>query len=96
MKDEKGEHYGLSFMCPGCNDVHCIPTKPHPRGWSFNGDFARPTIVPSIHVHPSKNEDGTIVIPRCHSYVRDGRIQFLGDCDHALAGQTVDLPEVST
>lgn len=30
---------------------------------------------------------------RCHSFVRDGRIQFLGDCTHALAGQTVDLPE---
>lgn len=30
---------------------------------------------------------------RCHSFVTDGRIQFLGDCTHALAGQTVDLPE---
>ena len=29
---------------------------------------------------------------RCHSFVTDGRIQFLGDCTHALAGQTVDLP----
>ena len=28
----------------------------------------------------------------CHSFVNDGRIQFLGDCTHALAGQTVDLP----
>lgn len=28
----------------------------------------------------------------CHSFVTDGRIQFLGDCTHALAGQTVDLP----
>jgi hypothetical protein len=25
---------------------------------------------------------------------RPGRIQFLGDCTHALAGQTVDLPEI--
>lgn len=30
----------------------------------------------------------------CHSFVTDGRIQFLGDCTHALAGQTVDLPPV--
>ena len=29
----------------------------------------------------------------CHSFVTDGRIQFLADCTHALAGQTVDLPE---
>lgn len=31
---------------------------------------------------------------RCHSFIRDGRIQFLSDCTHAMAGQTVDLPEV--
>lgn len=29
----------------------------------------------------------------CHSFITDGRIQFLGDCTHALAGQTVDLPD---
>lgn len=29
----------------------------------------------------------------CHSFVRDGQIQFLGDCTHALAGQTVPLPD---
>ena len=28
----------------------------------------------------------------CHSFVTDGRIQFLADCTHELAGQTVDLP----
>jgi hypothetical protein len=31
---------------------------------------------------------------RCHSFVTDGRIQFLGDCTHALANQTVDLPPI--
>jgi len=29
----------------------------------------------------------------CHSFVTDGKIQFLPDCTHALAGHTVDLPE---
>lgn len=29
----------------------------------------------------------------CHSFVTDGRIQFLGDCTHTLAGQTIDLPD---
>lgn len=28
----------------------------------------------------------------CHSFVTDGQIQFLGDCTHGLAGQTVPLP----
>lgn len=30
----------------------------------------------------------------CHSFVTDGRIQFLSDCSHELAGQTVDLPDI--
>lgn len=30
----------------------------------------------------------------CHSFVKEGRVQFLGDCTHALAGQTVDLPDL--
>lgn len=29
----------------------------------------------------------------CHSFVTDGMIRFLDDCTHALAGQTVDLPD---
>lgn len=30
----------------------------------------------------------------CHSFVRDGRIQFLADSTHRLAGQTVELSEI--
>lgn len=29
----------------------------------------------------------------CHCFVTDGQIQFLGDCTHALAGQTVPMPD---
>lgn len=32
----------------------------------------------------------------CHSFVTDGRILFLSDCTHALAGQTVDIPKWPT
>ncbi len=31
----------------------------------------------------------------CHSFVTDGKIQFLSDCSHELAGQTVDLPDIN-
>ena len=30
---------------------------------------------------------------RCHSFITDGRIQFLPDCSHSLANQTVEIPE---
>lgn len=29
----------------------------------------------------------------CHIFVADGRIEFLADCTHHLAGQTVDMVE---
>jgi hypothetical protein len=44
-----------------------------------------------------KDEDGEpsgFECIRCHSFVTDGRIRFLSDCSHALAGQTVDLPNI--
>lgn len=28
---------------------------------------------------------------RCHSFVKDGQVQFLSDCTHSLAGQTAPL-----
>ena len=31
----------------------------------------------------------------CHSFIRDGKIQFLNDCTHKLAGKTVDLFEIT-
>ena len=34
----------------------------------------------------------TEVAKACHSFITDGRIQYLGDCTHPLAGQTLDLP----
>lgn len=45
-----------------------------------------------------KNADGSLhtfesADTVCHSFVTDGRIQFLGDCTHSLAAQTVDLPD---
>jgi hypothetical protein len=93
VPNSDGQHYGYRFTCPGCNDEHVIPTKPHPQGWDFTGDEDRPTFAPSILVHAIKRADGTELTPLCHSFVRDGRIEFLGDCTHKLAGQTVELPE---
>jgi hypothetical protein len=30
---------------------------------------------------------------QCHSFVRDGQIEFLSDCSHDLAGKTVPIPD---
>lgn len=31
----------------------------------------------------------------CHSIISDGKIQFLTDCSHHLAGKVVELPEIT-
>lgn len=89
-----------AFHCPGCKHYHSIPVT-GPKAWTFNGDFNRPTFQPSILVRGTDYDcdaDGrpiasTVRDSVCHSFVTDGRIQFLADSTHALAGQTVDLPE---
>lgn len=89
-----GERYGYAMRCPGCKDDHVIPVKPHLQGWEFNENEACPTFSPSILVHEVKRTDGSTFSPRCHSFVRDGKWQFLSDCGHALAGQTIDMVDV--
>lgn len=85
--------YGWAFRCPGCDNYHVVRAD---GTWTFNEDFEQPTLSPSVLITETKTTDGRLVIPRCHSFIRDGRIEFLGDCSHALAGQTVELPELPT
>jgi hypothetical protein len=73
------------YRCPGCGTVHAVGREPGDH--TFNGDLERPTFRPSL----LQNWPG---VPVCHSYITDGRIQFLSDCSHSLAGQTVDLPDI--
>lgn len=83
LKRPSGEHGAWMFWCPGCEGYHSFDER-----WTFNGDVMRPTFSPSLLVN------GHGQGKRCHSFVREGRIQYLGDCNHPLAGQTVDLPPV--
>ncbi len=96
----------VAFMCPGCRQMHHV-TVDGSRGWTFNGDGDRPTFSPSVLVKgtvPITDEEhatimaGGIIDPKplvCHSFVTGGRIKFLADSSHDLAGQTVDLLDLS-
>jgi len=61
--------------------------------WTWNGSTESPTLKPSLLTKIDRGEDfgGTQI---CHSFVTDGKVQFLGDCTHKFVGQTVDLLEV--
>ena len=85
MKAHRTNDAKVLIFCPGCECAHGYDSR-----WQFNGDLNRPTFTPSYVVRSSNDQGDTV----CHSFVTDGRIQFLGDCTHALAGQTVDLPDM--
>lgn len=92
----------LGFWCRGCEHIHVIDCGGG-HGWVFNDDYDRPTFQPSVLItyrHPKGHSNanpapigwqGEYEIDCCHSFVRDGQIQFLSDCTHALAGKTVPL-----
>lgn len=77
-----GETVHFLFWCPGCDSAHRFDTPM----WGFNGDLKAPTFSPSLlNTRPTGHPK------RCHLYLQGGRIRFLADCDHDLAGQTVDM-----
>jgi len=87
----------LIFWCPGCDGAHGIPVGPgEGHRWTYNGNPHAPTFKPSIVVTYKRWNEAeqayTLVVGVCHSFVTDGKIQFLNDCTHHLAGQTVAIP----
>jgi len=87
-RDADATHKVLIWRCVGCGDAHACQVAGEAGGpkWGWNGSLTGPTLTPSVLKHaPGK---------RCHSFVRDGVVKFLSDCEHDLTGQSVRmLPE---
>lgn len=92
--------YRLFMWCPGCEDLHAIGAQ-----WTWDGNTERPTINPSILVggvqwptddafHKPRHAVPAGAATVCHSFIRDGRWEFLTDNTHQLAGQTVPMGPV--
>ena len=84
-----------AHWCPGCASMHDFAVEqPFRNGakWTFDGNVEKPTFGPSMNIHIGPDEEGKTDV--CHYFLKDGKVQFLGDCTHALKNQTVDLPEV--
>lgn len=92
------------FMCPGCKVHHLYVVKWGPVGlenrrlrgqtdeapvWNFSGGLDAPTFRPSLLYQQSST-----VKHRCHLYVTNGQIEFLGDCTHHMVGKTVEMENV--
>lgn len=87
-KSEKIACRGI--MCPACKIIHDFDDS-----WKFNGDYYKPTFRPSMLWKPH-DDKSKLTGEVCHSWVTNGKIQFLGDCTHELKGQTVDLLDFLT
>lgn len=92
--------------CKCSHGVSTDPNNPNSltgAKWQWNGSLESPTFSPSILVRgtvPTTDDEhrrimaGEVIEPKllvCHSYVRNGRIEYLSDCTHEFAGQTIDL-----
>jgi hypothetical protein len=92
IRDADGALLGYRHWCPGCGEMHGIYTNPQAlrsgRFWTFDGDLQAPTFSPELVFSPSVNAD------RCRYSITAGNVIFAADSTHALAGQTVQLPDV--
>ena len=89
--DESGTKTAMVYMpglpCP----VQIRVSGPHPV-WDWNGDVYNPTFSPSILTRLPWGEDRREI--RNHVFVKNGMIRYLGDCNHELAGKSVELPKL--
>jgi hypothetical protein len=105
----EGVVVAYTFFCPGCKIDHCVVVK-EPVKWEVAGEKNSPTYFPSILVTWHTWEPPVTaanlamwkeapwnqyqVMRRCNSFIRDGNISFLDECNHEFAGQTLPLPDV--
>lgn len=96
----------LAFWCPGCEyevpnegthgGAHLLPISDPGDGrpvWTFTGTVESPTLSPSVLSNiPFRWVNGEASSFICHSFLREGKLEFLGDCTHQYANQTVPLP----
>ena len=86
---------GYAHWCPACKETHAFAVdRPFSNGakWSFDGNIDAPTFAPSMNIGIGPFPDGHI--ERCHYFLKGGQLQYISDCTHAMAGQTVPLPEL--
>lgn len=83
LRSEYGEYI---FYCRGCESCHLFDSR-----WQFNNDLSQPTFSPSLLVKYTIGDEQHI----CHSFVREGNMEYLSDCTHKFAGMTVPLLDES-
>lgn len=95
------------FYCPGCETTHQIRVggKGWQFNGDYEKPTVSPSVlVRNGHYNPEHankecwctyekrfNKPSPYKCIQCHSLIKEGKIQFLDDCSHNLAGTTVYL-----
>lgn len=90
VETQNDKHHSFHAYCPACKSAHSFDVG----RWQFNGSMDKPTFSPSMLVTWSRKDSPNgpdIEMGRCHSFLRDGVWQFLGDCKHDMKNQNVPV-----
>lgn len=104
--NNNGDHLGYMIFCPACQEHHLFDGRWTFDGDEENPTFRPSMLIRSGHyadkykqdmcwcTYNAQNPDkeAPFVCSVCHSFVTNGKIEFLSDCTHSLAGKTVELP----
>lgn len=98
VSNKEGVHIGYLIFCPACDNAHYLDKR-----WTFNDNLEKPTFSPSLllrgKVMPTDEECDRILNGEtveladlvCHSFITDGKIQYLSDCSHSSKNMTIEL-----
>lgn len=84
----------IAHWCEACDELHHFSCEvPQANGaiWTWDKNVENPTFNPSMHIRIGYTEKPHEI---CHYFLHNGQIQYLADCTHSLAGQTVPLKDI--
>lgn len=83
-------HDAWLVRCPACDEPHAFDTR-----WTFvNNDHENPTFTASMLVRYQTGDPADAKSNQvCHSLLTNGVWNYLGDCTHAMKGQSVPAPD---
>lgn len=90
----KRDGESIEYLCPGCMATPHYYQKGHRinlETWKQTGTDDCPTFTPSILARTGSREQPDKLVYTCHHFIKDGKIEYLSDCTHSLAGKTVDM-----